>query len=90
MSGRKHNPPKRADIELTASIRADELRFKEVPETDVSFTGDPGHRSTSGAERENLPEKVDPGVTYRDVRVDYRLATRLARRRGRGEPPARP
>jgi hypothetical protein len=88
---RRHAP----DIELTASVQADELRFREVPETEVRFSGEPGHRSTSGTERANLPDEVDPDVTYRDVRVDYRLASEIApsKSRGRGNrdrsPPAR-
>ena len=58
-------------------MKADELRFDEVPDTDVRFFGEPEHESASGSDRENLPEKVEPGVTYRDVKVDYRLATRV-------------
>jgi hypothetical protein len=69
--------PRKPDVEFTSSIKADELRFEEVPETEVRFHGDPDHESASGSDRSNLPEEVEPGVTYRDVRVDYRLATRL-------------
>jgi hypothetical protein len=67
-----------ADIELVASVQADELRFDEPPETEVRFFGEPGHESASGSDRTNLPETVEPGVTYRNVRIDYRLASRLA------------
>lgn len=73
-----------------------ELRFHEVPETEVRFSGEPDHESESGSRRTNLPEKVDPGVTYRDVRVDYRLSSRLVserddepRGRRRGPPRSR-
>jgi hypothetical protein len=78
--GSKKRPtnPRSADIELTASVEADEIRFREPPETEVRFFGEPGHESASGSDRLNLPDKVEPGVTYRDVRVDYRLASRLA------------
>jgi hypothetical protein len=31
----------------------------------------------SQTERENLPERVEPGVTYRDVTVRWRAAARL-------------
>jgi hypothetical protein len=31
----------------------------------------------SRSERTNLPDRVEADVRYRDVRVDYRLATRL-------------
>ena len=75
MAGRRPRPP---DIELSATVEAENLRFREVPETDVTFDGVPGHQSHSGSERRNLPEQVEPAVTYRDVRVDYRLASRLS------------
>ena len=78
-SGRNRpSRPHSADIELLASVEADELRFDQPPETEVRFFGEPGHESASGSDRTNLPDKVEPGVTYRDVRVDYRLASRLA------------
>jgi hypothetical protein len=82
MSRKRPSRPHSADIELLASVRADELRFDEPPETEVRFFGEPGHESASGSDRTNLPEKVEPGVTYRDVRVDYRLASRLAAKTG--------
>ena len=79
MSSRKRpGRPHSADIEFTASLEAEELRFNEPPETGVRFFGAPGHESASGSDRMNLPEKVEPGAQYRDVRVDYRLASRLA------------
>lgn len=77
------------DIEFTATVKADELRFKEVPETDVRFSGEPGHRSSSGSRRTNLPDEVEPGTTYRDVRVDYRLASELAPESSRSSGPKR-
>jgi hypothetical protein len=63
---------------LVASVEADELRFDQPPETEVRFFGEPGHESASGSDRTSLPDNVEPGVTYRNVRVDYRLASRLA------------
>jgi len=65
---------RRPDIELTASVKADGLRFREVPKTEVRFFGEPGHESESGSRRTNLPEAVEPDVTYRDIQVDHRLA----------------
>lgn len=67
-------------------MEADELRFDEPPETEVRFFGEPGHESASGSDRTNLPENVEPGVTYRDVRIHYRLASRLT---GPGAPTPR-
>ena len=53
--------PESPDIELTADVKARELRFDEVPETEV--------HPPAQTERENLPEQVRPeheGVTFRD------------------------
>lgn len=92
-SKKRPSRPHSADIELVASVEADELRFDEPPETEVRFFGEPGHESASGSDRTNLPEKVEPSVTYRNVRVDYRLASRLAEPRAptprTGTPPPR-
>ena len=59
------------DVEIAATVRADELRFECKPEVVVR-----------GAEpvtvRENLPDEVEPGVTYRDVAVSWRVAARLS------------
>ena len=66
------------DIELTASVKAEELEFREKPETEVSFSGTPGHESVSEDDRRNLPDTVRPGVKYRHIEVDYRLATKIA------------
>ena len=68
---------KKPDIEFGATVKAKEMRFGEVPETNVEFFGTPGHESGHGDRRENLPEEVEANKTYRDVRVDYRLASRL-------------
>ena len=43
----------------------------------MTFSGEPGERSLSESHRENLPESVDAGVTYREVRVEYVLAAGL-------------
>ena len=61
------------DVEIGASAQAKRVRFKRVPETDVRFVGSGEERS----ERDNLPEDVEPGVTYRDVRVRWRAGARV-------------
>ena len=66
-----------ADVEVFTSVRADELRFGSVPETKVWFEGEPAERSSSRTERDNLPEEVEPGVTYRDVGVRWRARSRI-------------
>ena len=61
------------DIEIGAVVKAKRLRFNKKPETEVRVEGEGG----SGSERENLPESVEPGVTYRDVRVAWHASARL-------------
>lgn len=67
----------RPDVELTADVEARELRFDKVPETEIRFPGYSDDESVSGTERENLPEEVEAGVTYRDARVRLRSAAQL-------------
>ena len=62
-------PP--AEIEAGATVRAKKLRFERAPETEVRFPGSDEERSGSHTERENLPDEVEPGVTYRDVKVRW-------------------
>lgn len=62
------------DIELSASARADEIVFEEVPETGVEFTGEAIAESRSGSNRENLPEKLEPGEVWRNIRIDWGAA----------------
>lgn len=75
---RRPDKPENPDIEFTADVKASELRFEEVPEAEVRFPGHPERESASGTDRENLPEEVEPGVTYRNPRVRLRIATALA------------
>jgi hypothetical protein len=65
------------DVDMVAAVRARELRFVTAPETRVWFEGEPGLRSSVREERENLPDEVEPGVTYRDVRVHWRAEARI-------------
>ena len=58
-------------------MEAEELRFAEDPDVTVRFTGGPGRDSVSDSSRRNLPRRVKGGTDYRNVRVDYVLATRL-------------
>jgi hypothetical protein len=67
---RKDDAPP-AEIEAGATVKAKKLRFESVPETEVRFPGSDEERSGSHTERENLPEEVEPGVTYRDVKVRW-------------------
>jgi len=89
MTSKRPRRPRAADIELEASVEAAELRFDEPPETGVRFFGEPEDEPASGSDRANLPEQVEPGVTYRNVRIDYRLATSLVEDMSRARKPAR-
>jgi hypothetical protein len=88
---RKGNPDRveDADVEIGAVVKAKQLRFRQKPKTHVELHGELHEpdgqgelETTSGSERKNLPDEVEPGVTYRDVRVRWRAAARL------GEPGA--
>ena len=65
------------DIEIGAVVRAKKLRFKSKPKTNVEFRGEPKIESGSGSKRENLPDEVEPGVTYRDVHIRWGAAAKL-------------
>jgi hypothetical protein len=71
---------RRAEWTITfgAMVQAEEVRFDAVPNTDVEFTGCPSYESETSSERTNLPGRVRSGVTYRDIRVRYRLVCELA------------
>jgi hypothetical protein len=87
---RKGNPKSLddADVEIGASVKAKQLRFRGKPKTQVELHGEveepEGHgelETASGSERQNLPDEVEPGVTYRDVRVRWWAAARLSSKR---------
>ncbi len=65
------------DVEVSTSVRARRLRFGIVPEAKARFEGEPGVRSSSRTERENLPDDVEPGVAYRDVKVRWQARARV-------------
>jgi hypothetical protein len=69
-------------VEIGARARARRLRFRSKPETRVEFKGRSRVRSDdriedveldtdSHSQRRNLPDEVEPGVTYRDVEVGW-------------------
>ena len=59
-----------SDVEIGAVAKARKLHFQTKPKTRVTF---PGSAPSSGShsERKNLPDEVEPGVTYRDVEVRW-------------------
>jgi hypothetical protein len=71
------DPEREPDVEIAAAVRAEELRFECKPEVSVSAYADSPAVAESGSERENLPDELEEGVTYRDFGVRWRLAARL-------------
>jgi hypothetical protein len=66
-----------ADIDLSTSVRMRGLRFDAVPSTRVWFEGFPDEAHSLRVERENLPDEVQPGVTYETVTVRWRARARI-------------
>ena len=75
------------DIEIGAVVRARRLRFRRKPETEVEFEGrtrmpsddrieDVELETDSDSERRNLPDEVEPGVTYRNVEMGWAARAR--------------
>jgi hypothetical protein len=76
------------DVEIGASAKARKLRFRTKPKTNVEFEGGTRARTHEGieeleletderSERRNLPDEVEPGVTYRDVEVGWEAEARV-------------
>ncbi len=69
---RRSNKPGNPDTEFTATVKAKELRFDEVPDTKA--------HPPAQTERQNLPDPVQQehaGITFRDVSVKVRIANEL-------------
>jgi hypothetical protein len=66
------------DVEIAAAVRATEVRFECKPEIRISAHADSPATAESVSERENLPDEVEPGVTYRNFAVRWRLTARLS------------
>jgi hypothetical protein len=70
--------PETADLAITATVTARELRFEVVPNPTVEFTGKPERDTVWDAERENLPRPLQPGVTYRNIGIRLKIVSRFA------------
>jgi len=69
---KRPHKPGNPDIEFTAAVKAKELRFEEVPDTEV--------HPPAQTERQNLPDPVQQehaGITFRNVSIDVRIANEL-------------
>ena len=72
------SPP--ADVAIMASVRAKELRFDEVPRVTVTFFGAVNglpNITVWKTDRTNLPDQVQPNVTYRDIGVLLTITSTL-------------
>ena len=65
------------DVEIFTGVRAQELKFGIVPETKVWFEGDPRTAPSPARSASNLPEEVEPGKTYRDIKVRWTARSRI-------------
>jgi hypothetical protein len=67
-----------ADVSITARVTAESLRFEKVPNPRVEFTGRPRRETAWESERENLPQEVRPGETYRNVGITLHIRSVFA------------
>lgn len=67
-----------ADVSITARVTADSLRFEKVPNPRVEFTGRPRRETAWESERENLPQEVRPGETYRNIGITLHIRSVFA------------
>jgi hypothetical protein len=58
-----------ADISITATVTAREMKFEVVPNPTVEFPGTFARETVWEAERDNFPRPVEPGVIYRNIGV---------------------
>jgi hypothetical protein len=65
------------DIAIFARVEARELRFNSPPQTSLQLSGCPQLDTSLVVLRTNLPKPVQPGVTYRNVVVDFRLLMKM-------------
>lgn len=69
---------KTADVAITAKVTAKELIFEVVPAPKVEFFGRQERKTEWSSERKNLPESVQPGVTYRDIGITLKIVSVFA------------
>src|SRR5688572_27822177 len=67
-----------ADIAIIANITAESLRFDAVANSSVEFLDKSKNQTIWQVERFNLPDKIEPGVTYRNIGIRLKITSRLA------------
>jgi hypothetical protein len=68
------------DVEIAASFSAAEVRHLERPRIRSRIEVDGKAERLDESARENLPERVEPGRVYKDVRVRRNFGARLVER----------
>jgi hypothetical protein len=66
------------DVEIAAAVAANELRFECKPEVRVVAYSDSPACAESTSDRENLPDELEPGVTYTSFAVRWSAAAWLS------------
>lgn len=67
--------PETADIAITSKVTAREVRFNVVPNSKIEFSGSANRQTGWITQRRNIPRKVQPGVTYRNVGVNLQITS---------------
>ena len=67
--------PETADLAITATVKADSLRFNKKGDSQINFSGTQGRETGWITERENIPKRAEEGVTYRDVTVNLQITS---------------
>lgn len=70
-------PQQQPDVAILANVRAKELRFTEVPDVKVTFPDQPRNQTVWKSDRTNLPDQVQPYVTYRDIGIRLTITSTL-------------
>src|SRR5205085_3541608 len=81
------------DIFFLVKLTAKELKMDVVPNSTVTFPGTKPRTTAWLTQRSNLPDKLEPGVTYRDIGITLRISSRFENideivREALGESPA--
>ena len=66
------------DVLILVNVTAKELKFDAVPNPTVEFPGKRHLTNIWVTQRQNLPDKVEPGVVYRNIGIQLRISSRLA------------
>ena len=65
------------DIFFVVKLTAKELKMDVVPDSKVEFPGTHARATVWFTDRKNLPETLQPGMTYRDIGMTLRISSRF-------------